>query len=574
VLEAEYLAGFRDARVIAPGESFEMAKLGAQYRAAARNSGVSTTEYDVGNVMRIMDELGDSLAGKGATQEQQQAARVDFLNNFLKTQQAFGSQITTETALAAYRNAKQSIYDWSPEFRNKYFPTLLQSAGEQGGTEMMTALNNYIGHHMQKTEIESLVKAGFVNPNDVVTDHGRTTFKDNAKLFEQDTFKSNIAQWAWDFHDAFMKRSGSTEDKFENLIDKMPRNMAGLIAFLNHNRARLQRDAATLDLPVGLAAATDASLGGNSPAALGALRDSILQFGAAVTAAPVAAAGPGLQALAHGIQTLSAVYGEWEAKHPTAAVATGAGAIAAGTATGGWLTWKLFTGLGRLFGFGSRVSPGEAAVATGVAGAEAAGSGISKIIGGVAGAASLPNLIDILTDDNRTPAAKANDAAILAKIKGWFSGLWGAPARTAPSTYGPQLPDRRADVYGPRLPNVQLQLPSAASGADARRLAAASSIVIPDLSEAERPSGGRNVHSPSTGPYAYYTPSAPASVNVSGAAQVDQTFHLDVSLNTDLLRAEISQVVNGLGLSVPLSAPTGTMDTDAAPRRGGGIGHM
>jgi hypothetical protein len=61
---------------------------------------------------------------------------------------------------------------------------------------------------------------------------------------------------------------------------------------------------------------------------------------------------------------------------------------------------------------------------------------------------------------------------------------------------------------------------------------------------------------------------------VSGAAQVDQTFHLDVSLNTDLLRAEISQVVNGLGLSVPLSAPTGTMDTDAAPRRGGGIGHM
>ncbi len=450
------------------------------------------------------------LPGRYATQEQQQAARVDFLNNFLKTQQAFGSQITTETALAAYRNAKQSIYDWSPEFRNKYFPTLLQSAGEQGGTEMMTALNNYIGHHMQKTEIESLERAGFVRPEDVVTDHGRTTFKDNAQLFEQDTFKSNIAQWAWDFHDAFMKRSGSTEDSFENLIDKMPRNMAGLIAFLNHNRARLQRDAATLDLPIGLAAATDANLGGNAPAALGALKDSILQFGAAVTAAPVAAAGPGLQALAHGIQTLGAVYSAWAAKNPTAGVATGTAGITAVGATGGWLTWKLFTGLGRLFGFGSRVSPGEAAVATGVAGAEAAGSGISKIIGGAVGAASLPNLIDLLTDDNRTPGAKALDARILEKIKSWFSG--GGP------------------VYGPQLPGVQLQLPSSTSGADAKRLAAASSIVIPDLSEAARPAGGRNVHSPSTGPYAYYPPSAPASVSVSGAAQVEQTFHLDVSL--------------------------------------------
>jgi len=125
VLESDYLGGFRDARVIAPGEMFEMTRLGATYRAAARNSGLSTNETDVGNVLRIMDELWLKNMGE----------REDFLNDFLKSQQAFGSQISTETALSAYRNAKQSIYDWSPEFRNKYFPyaaAIIRPAGRHG----------------------------------------------------------------------------------------------------------------------------------------------------------------------------------------------------------------------------------------------------------------------------------------------------------------------------------------------------------------------------------------------------------------------------------------------------------
>ncbi len=44
--------------------------------------------------------------------------------------------------LSAYRNAKQSLHDWSPDFMYKYFPTIL-SFGQQGGTEMMTAFSNY-----------------------------------------------------------------------------------------------------------------------------------------------------------------------------------------------------------------------------------------------------------------------------------------------------------------------------------------------------------------------------------------------------------------------------------------------
>jgi hypothetical protein len=187
-MEADYLAGFKDALVIAPAEPFEMAQLGARYRGAARNSGVSTTEADVSNVLRIMDELGLKSMPE----------REDFLNNFLKSQQAFGSQISSEEALAAYRHAKQSIYDWSPEFRNKFFPTLLQSAGQQGGTEMMTALNNYVGQHMQQSELKALARYGFVNNSDLLYDKiGNVKgLREGAQLFEQDTFKSNIAQWA------------------------------------------------------------------------------------------------------------------------------------------------------------------------------------------------------------------------------------------------------------------------------------------------------------------------------------------------------------------------------------------
>lgn len=523
VLEADYLAAFRDARVIAPKEEFEMTRLGATYRAAARNSGLSTSEYDVGNVLRIMDELGLKSIGD----------REDFLNNFLKSQQAFGSQISTETALAAYRNAKQSIYDWSPEFRNKYFPTLLQSSGQQGGTEMMTALNNYIGHHMQKTEIEALIGAGFVRPQDVKTDHGRTTFRNGAKLFEADTFKSNIAQWAWDFHDAFMRRGGATEDQFGDLIAKMPRNMAGLIAFLVHNRSRILRDASTLETPIGLAAASDASLAQNPGASLAALRDSITQFSATIASPAVTAAAPALQGLAHAIQTLSAAAGDFSKQHPTAAAAGSAGIIATLTGTGLWLTAKLVSGISKFLGFGGGRAAGAAA---GAGGSAAAGSGLGSIIGGMVGAASLPGLIDLITGDYRTPQAKANDAAILNRLKSWFSGGAGGP----------------------------MQLPGAMP-------ASPIGTVLPPYASLR----GRDPRSPVAGPLAYY-PATPAEVNVTGQAQVDHTVHVDV--HVDLapgLRAAIDSSTGGDSeFTVPLvGGGTGRMDGDAGPHRRG-IGHM
>ena len=57
VLESDYLAGYKDALTIAPQDAFGMAKHGAVFRSGLRNSGLPIGEGDVGDALRIMDEL-------------------------------------------------------------------------------------------------------------------------------------------------------------------------------------------------------------------------------------------------------------------------------------------------------------------------------------------------------------------------------------------------------------------------------------------------------------------------------------------------------------------------------------
>jgi hypothetical protein len=84
---------------------------------------------------------------------------------------------------------------------------------------------------------------------------------------------------------------------------------------------------------------------------------------------------------------------------------------------------------------------------------------------------------------------------------------------------------------------------------------------------------GRDVHSPSVGPYAYH-PAAPGSVSVSGAATVDHTVHVEVTLDPDL-RAKIDQISLSQNFTVPLIGDgAGRMDSDAGSHRSGGIGHQ
>jgi hypothetical protein len=85
---------------------------------------------------------------------------------------------------------------------------------------------------------------------------------------------------------------------------------------------------------------------------------------------------------------------------------------------------------------------------------------------------------------------------------------------------------------------------------------------------------GRDVHSPRSPAFAYYPPSAPAAVSVSGQADVSHTMHLEVTLDPEL-RAEIRQAISSQTFVVPLiGGGAGRMDSDARPNRSGGIGHQ
>ena len=102
---------------------------------------------------------------------------------------------------------------------------------------------------------------------------------------------------------------------------------------------------------MGLPAAGDNYLSANPVAGLKALQEAIEAFSGAVSGPAMEKVGEGLQKLAHGIQQMASVYGDWAKEHPEAAANTGLGAGAGAGLLGGYLSWKMFSGVGRLFGF-------------------------------------------------------------------------------------------------------------------------------------------------------------------------------------------------------------------------------
>jgi hypothetical protein len=196
------------------------------------------------------------------------------------------------------------------DFLTKYWPTLLQATGEQGGTEVMTAFNNLIGGHMQHSELKKLAADGFVDSKDL--DYTKTGeikgTKPGAKMFEESLFEKNPFQWANDFHDTYMKRKGSTDESFDKLVMSMPRNMGALIEEFVHNRQRYERDAANQG-QAGMAASTNEWLGQNPAAGAEALKTSFEALATSITAPGVQALGPALAAAAQGVQTFAADIG-------------------------------------------------------------------------------------------------------------------------------------------------------------------------------------------------------------------------------------------------------------------------
>jgi hypothetical protein len=89
------------------------------------------------------------------------------------------------------------------------------------------------------------------------------------------------------------------------------------------------------------------------------------------------------------------------------------------------------------------------------------------------------------------------------------------------------------------------------------------------------PTHGRDVHSPQSGPYAYY-PTKSAEVSVSGQADINQQLTIRVEPSS-WFKAMVDAALQNSQTLVPLIGNgTGAMDSDAGPHRSGpaGIGRM
>jgi hypothetical protein len=336
VLEADWIKSRTEAQTIAPDAPDEMTELGARFQTAMRAAGRPLGEDDFQNVMRMMDEL------KNNTPEQ----RRNFLDQMAKIQQKYHGTVPLGTLLSAVQNLRSAKFSLSDDFIGKYFPTLVQSMGEQGGTAIMTAFSNYVGGHMTHSELKNLAADGFVNNSDLMRlKNGEIKgTRPGAKLFEEDLLESNPFKWANDFHDEFMKRKGATEESFTKFIAALPRNMGSLIGEFVQHRSRYERDAENQNQP-GLNADTSAELAKNPAAAADALRVSFEHLAESIAAPTLQALGPAMVTMATEVQKAGNYFGSLN--QTLVALGGGVAAMAAS-----------YAGLKALFGVGGGIFGG------------------------------------------------------------------------------------------------------------------------------------------------------------------------------------------------------------------------
>jgi hypothetical protein len=533
MLEADWLKARGEAATIAPGDESEMTVLAARYRAAARASGTPIGENDFLSTMRTMDEMGLR------TPEQ----REKFLNQMLKVQQKFQGTVTPETYLSAVQNLRSSKFALGEDFMTNYFPTLLQATGEQGGTEIMTAFNNLVGGHMTHSELKKLADAGFVDNKDL--DYTKTGeikgTKPGAKMFEESLFEKNPFQWSNDFHDAFMKRQGSTEESFDKLVMSMPRNAGALIEEFVHNRQRYERDAAN-NKQQGLDA--DKNLANNPAAAASALKDSLEQLATSIAAPGVQALAPALAASATQVQKWAADIGGLNQNM----VALSGGILAAGLSVAGF---KAAFGLGgSLFGGGAALKGSALALD---ASAEQLTAAAIALRGGSAA--------DLLGHGGHGPGRSPTGM-------GWRAGS--AALGAAGLSAGAPSDDASIEKII-NDPSQSAAAQNVAAAVDAvRRLAADAESVFKGGGEIiRRPS--RDVHSPSSGPLSY-VPAVDTSGLDAAKGKIDSVSdaaahgaQMRVDVDTGAIDAALQKViqlraavdgVNAAALSKAASIPT------------------
>jgi hypothetical protein len=539
----------------------------SQLQVAGAALNIPVEPHDVQNLVKAME-------GTGQANDPNAVKKITDL--YFRSKQVFGSALTSDMVRDLVANAKAANFSLDDRAFAQSVIRTTEGNASRLGNEISQTMNTLIGGHMQKQTALWLMSMGLATgfkpqgggkvtlkgitggdllqtnqvdwANEVLLPHilahapqvSEKAVEDRIRMLRSAALKldpsAQIDERA--LHERAEEGLYSTEIQKMGVRTTVADNLAHAIA----NQKLIERD-----LQAVLHTSSPEQAAGlikeNPVAAFTEFTNAFENLGAVVVSPAVKAIAPLLDELAHAMAGLSEAAARLQKEHPDWAIAGGVGTIVggglgAGAAFLGSLKW-----FGRLLGLG-----GGKAAAVGEAVSAAAGaapSGGLPIMPWLPGATAVAALANAPTTEEGV-AAQANafnkwfDSTTIGK---WLNSAAGGsePTWTTSGSSGSgaaSWPIQAGDLErSMRAEQEWRRDPEAAHGRAIHNLAAGQSAVV----------------------------------GVSGEARVDQTFHFDISLDPEL-RASLDKLKQ-IDFSVPM-APTGRMDSDAAPQRAAGTGHM
>ena len=536
----------------------------SQLQVAGAALDIPVEPHDVQNLVKAME-------GTGQADDPNAVKKITDL--YFRSKQVFGSALNSDMIRDLVANAKAANFSLSDKSFAESVIMTTEGNASRVGNEIAQTVNTLVGGHMQKQTARWLINMGLATGfktqgSDKVTLTGIT---------ESDLLETDRQDWANKvllphilkhaphvaekdvearmkmLRDAALKLDPNAQVDERSLheraesaliatqIQKMGvrTTVANQLSHLIANQHLIERDLAAVQNTSSPEQAA-ALIKENPVAAFTEFTNSFENLAAVVVSPAVKAIAPLLDELAHAMARLAEEAARIQKEHPDLAIAGGAGAIGgvalgAGAAFIGGFKW-----LGRLLGLGGKAAAVGEAVSAAAGAAPSGGLPIMPWLPGATAVAALAN----------APTTEEGVAAQANAFNKWFDN----------TTAGKWL----NSWAGASQPTWETAGSSGSGGVSSWPIQAQ------DLERSMRAEQAFRRDPEAAHGRAYHQLGG-ANVSFTGQADVQQTLHLDVTLDPGL-KAKLDSMPD-FTYAVPL-APLGVMDDDAAPRRAPGTGHM
>lgn len=315
-----------------------------------------------------------------------------YLDAFVRAQQVMGKTITPEHLYEFAKYSKASGASLSDRFKMTTGVSLSQEVGgSTAGVGVDQFVKQIVGGFQgsQHAAAKEFVALGLARKQDFeTTKTGEIKgFKPGRHVKGYALAQSDPDLWVYQYlKPALEKAKYNTLDKQLGMVRRLypSGRAADIVAKLLQQQQSFENHAKLYGQAQGLEATkTNAD---DAFVALDTLNASLKNFAGTLTSPSMQSAAQTLDSWGHSVAGISERFSEWQKKHPDEAKYLGYGAMGAGVAGGGALTYGLLSGL--MSGFGLK---GSAAALTGSAGAldaAAARLGASGVAGAAGGAAA------------------------------------------------------------------------------------------------------------------------------------------------------------------------------------------